>query len=114
MLRYYGRPIGDCVRLYMDELDFDHATARGQVLAQEQMEGYFTCYYYGMKKIADFEKMSGMDAKAFTEPLFSCGNMSMENLHAYLQLDDAQRASWQNDFCSLLMDPQDVIRYRRG
>ena len=114
MLRYYGRPIGDCVRLYMDELDFDHATARGQVLAQEQMEGYFTCYYYGMKKIADFEQTSGMDAKTFTELLFSCGNMSMENLHAYLRMDDAQRASWQNDFCSLLMDPQDVIRYRRG
>ncbi len=113
MLRYWGRPIADCVRLYMDELDFDHATARGQVLAQEQMEGYFTCYYYGMKKIADFERKYGADSKSFTETLFSCGNMSMENLERFLQLDGAQRASYESDFCSLLMDPQDVIRYRK-
>lgn len=113
MLRYQGRPIADCVKLYMDELDFDHRTARGQVLAQEQMEGYFTCYYYGMKKIADYERRYGSDVKAFTETLFACGNMSMENLEGYLKLDAAGQKSWREDFCSLLMDPQDVIRYRR-
>lgn len=113
MLRYEGRPIADCVKLYMDELDFDHGTARGQVRAQESMEGYFTCYYYGMKTIGDYERQSGLDSKQFTEMLFSSGNVSMENLKGFLQLDDAQRASYRSDFCSLLMDPQDVIRYRR-
>ena len=113
MLRYHGRPIADCVKLYMDELDFDHRTARGQVLAQEQMEGDFNCYYYGMKKISDYEARYGKDEKSFTETLFSCGNMSMENLEGYLKLDAAGQKSWRTDFCSLLMDPQDVIRYRR-
>lgn len=111
MLRYFGRPISECVQLYMDELDFDHKTARGQVLAQEQMEGYFTCYYYGLKKLTDFEQKYSPDSKAFTELLFSCGNMSMENLERFLQLDDRQKRSYCRDFCSLLMDPQDVIRY---
>jgi len=97
----------------MDELDFDHGTARGQVRAQETMEGYFTCYYYGMKTISDYEKKYGRDSKSFTELLFSSGNVSMENLEGFLQLDDVQKKSYLTDFCSLLMDPQDVIRYRR-
>lgn len=113
MLRYEGRPVADCVRLYMDELDFDHGTARGQVRAQETMEGYFTCYYYGMKKISDFERQSGLDSKAFTELLFSSGNVSMENLRGFLRLDERQRASYLSDFGSLLMPPEDVARYRR-
>ena len=112
-LRYEGRPIADCVRLYMDELGFDHGTARGQVKAQESMEGYFTCYYYGMKKIADFEAKYGKDARSFTETLFSCGNLSMENLEAFLRLDAGQKKRYREDFCSRLMDPEDVIRYRR-
>ena len=113
-LRYEGRPVRDCVQLYMDELGFDHGTARGQVKAQESMEGYFTCYYYGMKKIADYEAEYAKDAKSFTELLFSCGNVSMENLKNFLQLNDIERQSYQSKFCSLLMEPQDVIRYRRG
>ncbi len=113
MLRLEGRPIRECVRLYMDELGFDHGTARGQVRAQEQMEGYFTCYYYGMKRIADLEAKSGMDAKAFTEQLFSCGNVSMENLEGYLKLDAKQRASYLNDFPSLLMDPAEAARWAK-
>ena len=108
MLRLEGRPIRDCVRLYMDELGFDHAIARGQVRAQEQMEGYFTCYYYGMKRIADFEAKYGADSRSFTEELFSSGNVSMENLEGFLRLDEAQRRSYRNDFPSLLMDPADV------
>lgn len=114
MLRYYGNPIADCVKLYMDELDFDRGTACGQVLAQERMEGYFNCYYYGMKKISDYEQKYGKGVKPFTETLFSIGDTSMENLEAYLQMDEAQQKSYRTDFCSLLMDPQDVIRYYRG
>lgn len=114
MLRYEGRPIADCVKLYMDELGFDHATARGQVRAQEQMEGYFTCYYYGLKKISGFERASGLDARAFTELLFSCGNGSMATLEGFLKLDAAQRESYLNEFCSKLMDPRDAARYGRA
>ena len=113
-LRWEGRPIRDCVQLYMDELGFDHGTARGQVKAQESMEGYFTCYYYGMKKIADYEAKYGKDAKTFTELLFSSGNVSMENLEAFLRLDEGEKKRYRNDFGSLLMSPEDVKRYRRS
>ena len=114
MLRYEGRPIADCVKLYMDELGFDHATARGQVRAQEQMEGYFTCYYYGLKKITGYERELGLDSRAFTELLFSCGNVSMTTLEGFLKLDDVQRESYLNDFGSKLMAPQDVAKYGRA
>ncbi|MDR1439935.1 MAG: DUF885 family protein [Clostridiales bacterium] len=103
MLRYFGEPVGSAVRLYQDELGFDAETARGQVLAHEQMEGYFTCYCYGARRIAELEGRSGAGAREFTETLFSCGNMSMENFAAYLALDGAQRASFRADFRSLLM-----------
>ena len=102
MLRLYGRPIAECVKLYMDELDFDHGTARGQVLAQENMEGYFTCYYYGLKKITDFEKRYAGGAEPFTELLFSCGNISIGNLEAFLKLDEAQKQAYYRDYESLL------------
>lgn len=114
MLRYEGRPIADCVKLYMDELGFDHATARGQVRAQEQMEGYFTCYYYGLKKITGFERDSGLDSRAFTELLFSCGNVSMETLSGLIRLDAAQRESYLSDFASKLMDERDIAAYGRA
>lgn len=51
MLRWENRTIGEVVELYRRELGFDAKTARGQVLAQEDMFGYFTCYCYGLKKI---------------------------------------------------------------
>lgn len=93
MLRYLGRPIGEVVKLYEDELDFDRITARGQVRAQEAMQGYFTCYYYGLKKILDWEKQYGYNAKEYTELLFSAGRISLENLESFLKLsaDDKKR-----------------------
>lgn len=103
MLRYDGRPIADSVALFQRELGFDYTTARGQVKAQERMEGYFTCYYYGMKRIADLEAIYGSGPRAFTETLFSCGNISMESLECFLRLDDAQKRSYRQDFRSLLM-----------
>lgn len=56
LIRYFGRPIGDAVQLYVDGLGFDRDTARDQVKAQEGQQGYFTTYYYGMKKLCDWEK----------------------------------------------------------
>lgn len=102
MLRYFGRPIRDTVQLYMDELGFDRFTARGQVRAQESMQGYFTTYYYGMKKICDWEKQYGYDEKKYTELLFSAGRISMENFESFLKLSEEDKKRYLNDFSSLL------------
>lgn len=101
-LRYFGRPIGDVVKLYMDELDFDRNIARGQVKQQESMQGYFNCYYYGMKKLSDWEKEYGYDKKQFTELLFSPGRISLSNFERFLKLNESDKKSLLNDFGSLL------------
>ena len=101
-LRYHGYPIGDAVKIYMDELGFDHHTARGQVRAQETMQGYFNCYYYGMKRIADLEATSGYSTQEFTEYLFSAGRISLELFAQYLVLDKEDKLRYSRDFASLL------------
>jgi hypothetical protein len=102
ILRYFGRPIKDAVRLYMDELGFDRFTARGQVKAQEGQQGYFTTYYYGMKKLCDWEKQYGYDEKTYTELLFSAGRVSLESFERFLKLNKNDKKSFLNDFASLL------------
>ena len=102
MLRYYGKPIGDAVKLYMDELGFDRATARSQVKAQEGQQGYFTTYYYGMKKLCDWEKKYNYDEKTYTELLFSAGRISLENFEKFLKLSDEGKHSYLHDFSSML------------
>lgn len=111
MLRYYGNPVKDVVKLYMDELGFDYQTARGQVKAQESMEGYFTCYYYGMKKLCDWEKQYGFDEKAYTELLFSAGNVSLENFERFLKLSEEDKKRYCREFCSLYRDEGEVWVY---
>lgn len=107
MLRYYGKPIRDVVQLYMDEMDFDRDTARGQVRAQENMFGYFTTYYYGYKKLAQWEREYGIDPKTYTELLFSAGRMSLENFKQFLDLSDEERHSFLHDFASLIQFDED-------
>jgi hypothetical protein len=102
MLRYFGNPIRDAVQVYMDELDFDHDTARGQVKAQEDMLGYFTCYYYGYKMIAQWEREYNFTPKEYTELLFSAGRMSLENFKRFLDLTPEERHSLTHDFASLI------------
>ena len=101
-LRYFGRPIGDGVKIYMDELGFDYHTARGQVRAQETMQGYFNCYYYGMKRIADLEQSFPFDSKQFTELLFSAGRIGLDLFEEYLKLKPDDRQRYHKDFASLL------------
>lgn len=107
MLRYFGRPIRDVVQLYMDEMDFDRDTARGQVRAQENMLGYFTTYFYGYKKLAQWEREYGIDPKTYTELLFSAGRMSLENFKQFLDLSDEERHSFLHDFASLIQFDED-------
>ena len=104
MLYYYGRPIEEAVRLYERELGFDRRSARGQVQAHEDRPGYFTCYYYGMKKLCDWEVQYGFEKKAYTELLFSLSNVSLETFEKLLKLTPQQRERFFHDFASLYMD----------
>ena len=56
MLVYFGVSLEEVVKLYETELGFERGTARGQVQAQQNSPGYFTCYYYGMKKICGWRR----------------------------------------------------------
>lgn len=102
MLFYYGRTIEEAVQTYMEELGFDRTSARGQVLSQEITPGYFTCYYYGMKKICDWEKQYGYSKKDYTELLFSVGNISLDNFERILKMSKEERESYLHDFGSLI------------
>lgn len=103
-LQYFNRPEEDAIKLYMDELGFDRQTALGQVKSQEMQNriGYFTCYYYGMKKLADMEQRYGYDQKTFTEYLFSVLNVSLTNFEAFLRLSEEDKQRFLTGFPSLM------------
>ena len=109
LLFYYGEPIEEAVKTYERELGFDRVTARAQVQGHQNSPGYFTCYYYGMKKMCDWEKKYGYGLKEYTEMLFSAGYISMDSLYRYVQLTDAERKRYYTEFASLLMKPVPVI-----
>ncbi len=102
MLLLEGRTIEDAVQVYMEELGFDRTSARGQVLSQEITPGYFTCYYYGLKKIEEWEKQYGFERDAYTRLLFAAGNISLANFERILKMEPAERESYLKDFGSLL------------
>ena len=102
MLNYFGKTIGDACDLYEAELGFDRKTARAQVQAHENMKGYFTAYYYGMKKITDLEKKLSFDKKEYTELLFSIGRVGMDTFERIVSLSPEDLHSYRHDFASLL------------
>ncbi len=101
-LHHFKRPVDDAVQLYMEELAFDRKSARGQVLAQELQPGYFTTYYYGLKRITDLQKKFGYDDKSFTELLFAPGRISLKSFEAFLELSEADRKRFLTGYGSLL------------
>ena len=86
----------------MKELGFDRKTARGQVSAQESMQGYFSCYYYGMKRIEDLEKKFGFETDEYTRYIFDAGNISLELLERFLALSPEDKKRYTNDFASMI------------
>jgi len=100
-LRYFGKTIGDVIELYIQELGFDRNSARIQVQAHENSNGYFTTYYYGYKKAAEWEKYYGFDKKEYTELLFSVGRVSLATFERFLKLSVEDRFSLTHEFASL-------------
>lgn len=109
MLYYYGCTIREVTKFYQKELGFDEKTARGQVRAQENMPGYFTAYYYGMKTICDWEKEFGYEKDEYTRLLFSLSNVSLETFRNVLELSREEREDFFHGFCSLYMRCEDGI-----
>lgn len=103
-MQYFGRPLEDAIKLYMDELGFDYQTAKGQAVSQlpQNRIGYFTCYYYGMKKLEDMELRYGYDKRTFTEYLFSLPYVSLSNFEAFLTLSDQDKKRLLTEFPSKL------------
>ncbi len=95
--RHQGRPMNEVARLYEEELDYDPKTAFGQVLQQEEMTGYFTCYYYGVRQLLAWEHDAGLSKDEFTRKLFNVGHISLDSFQRYLQLA-----------------PEDQIRFESG
>lgn len=100
-LHYFHRPVEEAVKLYLDELGFDRRTARGQVKAQELQPGYFTTYYYGLKRILELQKEFGYDVKSFTEILFAVGRVSLKTFEDFLKLSEADKKRYLSGFESL-------------
>lgn len=100
-LHYFNRPVEDAVQLYMDELAFDRGSARGQVLAQEVQPGYFTTYYYGLKRLTDLQANFRYDNKSYTEMLFAPARVSLKNFEAFLALTEADKKRFLTQFPSM-------------
>ena len=103
-LYYFGGTIEDVVNIYEEELGFERGTARAQVQAHQNMTGYFNCYYYGMKKLTQWEKEFGFNKKDYTELLFSAGYLSMDSFEQLVKLSPEDRERYFHDFCSLLKE----------
>ena len=101
-LHYFNRPVDDAVELYMEELAFDRKSARGQVLAQELQPGYFTTYYYGLKKLTGCRREFRYDDKSYTEMLFAPARISLKSFEAFLRLSEADKKRFLTQFPSLL------------
>jgi len=101
-LNYFGKTIGEACDLYEKEMGFDRKTARAQVQAHESMFGYFTGYYYGVKKLEDWEKQYKWAPKEYTKLLFSVGRPSLDTFEKILMLSPEDRHSLLHDFASMM------------
>ena len=63
--------------------------------------GYFTCYYYGMKKICQWEEEYGFSKKNFTELLFSAGYLSIDRFGELVRLTPEERERYFHEFSGL-------------
>ncbi len=103
-LYVFGATIEDVCKIYQEELGFEWGTARKQVQAHQNMPGYFNCYYYGMKKLLQWEAEYGYTKKEYTELLFSAGYLSMDSFGMLVKLSAEDKERYFHDFCSLLKE----------
>lgn len=98
LLHHFGEGEERAIQLYENELQFPRHVAKGQVYSQLLTPGYFTVYYYGMKKLEEMEKILPLGEKEFTELIFSCGRISLSSLKRLLELNPKEYKSILRDF----------------
>ncbi len=91
ILHYYEKGEEAAVELYKDRLDFSEEEARGQVRAHKLTPGYFTVYYYGLKKLNDLQEDCGWGDERFTELIFSSGKVSIETVRDLIEAPEEER-----------------------
>lgn len=91
LLHHFGDGAEAAIELYQRYLQFDRNSAQGQVYSQQLHPGYFTVYYYGLKKMLDLEAELGWPAPEFTEAVFSVGKVSMNTVRRLLHLPEEER-----------------------
>ncbi len=99
LLHYFGRDIDTNVQLYQDYLGFSDPVARGQLRFQELWPGYMVIYCYGQKQIEALQNEIQWPQAAFTEFIFSVGNVGIESLKTLIhdpQAHDAIRQCHQD------------------
>ncbi|HSW11068.1 MAG TPA: DUF885 family protein [Bacillota bacterium] len=92
-LHHFGQGAEAAVELYRRYLGFAPSVARAQVYAQELAPGYFTVYYYGLKRLAELEAACGWPGPDFAETVFGCGKLSMNMVGRVLELTETDRAN---------------------
>ena len=102
MLFYFGKAVTEVQEFCKKEMGFDSMSAHAQLQIHERMQGYFTGYYYGLKKISSIEKELDWGTKAFTGLLFSVGRVNITTFEKIAKLSPQDRHSLLHDFASKL------------
>ena len=84
LIHHWQRPREEAVALYQRHLQFDLASATGQVRYQELHPGYMTCYYYGCRQLERWYRELPLDERTFTETTFSLGWVNLRTAHSVL------------------------------
>lgn len=90
-LHLYRRPPEDTVRDYMAVMGFDRPSAEVQTQAHFVQPGRAFSYYTGQKVLEECRKELGMDPKAFTEIIFSHGNVSLGTMMSIARMGEEDR-----------------------
>jgi len=78
----------DAIKLYMEVMGFDEETSRGLVEWHLENRGYNVCYFTGYKMIEELRKHTDISEKEFSNTLFSCGFISINNAKRILKIKD--------------------------
>jgi len=97
-LHHFGEDIEKGVDLYEEYMRLDRDVARAQIYSQELTPGYFTVYYYGLKKLRELERECKWEVKPFTEVIFSSGKVSLPILRRLIGLSQEERQQLTGSF----------------
>ena len=80
-LNYYRRSPQELMRMYQEDLQVNEMTARLQVQAHLMYPGDAISYYTGARVLESRRRELGVEARPFTEPIFSFGFVSLDTMN---------------------------------